>query len=89
MFPSTGTVTGVIISIFVLQVSSKHVENSQEYDYSWAVDSVDKEQIRDYLKELAKEPHLAGLERDEALAAWIKGQWESIGLDEVNNFVSK
>jgi len=83
MFPSIGTVGSFIISIFVLQVSSKNVDKSQDYDYSWAVDGVDKEQIREYLKELAKEPHLAGLERDEALAAWIKEQWESIGLDEV------
>lgn len=75
----------VIISIFGLQVSSKHVEKSEDYDYSWAIDSVNRTQIREYLKELAKEPHLAGLERDEALAAWIKEQWESIGLDEVKS----
>ena len=37
-------------------------------DYSWALDSVNRSQIREYLKVLAKEPHLAGLERDEWLA---------------------
>merc|ERR1711936_412056 len=53
------------------------------YDYSWAVDAVNTSQIREYLKELSLEPHLAGLERDEALAKWIGETWENIGLDSV------
>ena len=56
---------------------------NEEYDYSWAVDAVNKTQIREYLKELSLEPHLAGLERDEALAKWIESEWNDAGLDSV------
>ena len=52
-------------------------------EYSWAIDSVNRSQIRDYLRELAKEPHLAGLDRDEWLAGWIADVWRDVGLDEV------
>ena len=54
-----------------------------DYDYSWAIESVNPFQIREYLRELAKEPHLAGLERDEWLAGWIAQEWRDVGLDEV------
>ena len=54
-----------------------------EYDYSWAVNAVNKTKIREYLKELSLEPHLAGLERDEALARWIESEWLEAGLDSV------
>ena len=63
-------------------VSSKTVPSSG-YDYSWAMKGVNRSQIREYLRELAKEPHLAGLERDETLAEWIAEEWRSVGLDEV------
>ena len=61
----------------------QHRGEEEDYDYSWAIESVNKTQIREYLRELAKEPHLAGLERDEWLAGWIAQVWRDIGLDEV------
>ena len=62
---------------------NKGAKVSDDYDYSWAVDAVNKSQIREYLKELSLEPHLAGLERDEALAKWIEAEWNNAGLDSV------
>ena len=55
--------------------------DQSEYDYSWAVEAVNRTQIREYLMELARQPHLAGLERDEELAAWIADTWRDIGND--------
>jgi len=68
-----------------LQVRAKVVKESvtADYDYSWAMDAVNRTQIREYLIELSREPHMAGLERDEYLATWMKQEWERIGLDEV------
>merc|ERR1712142_962461 len=57
--------------------------NGAGYDYSWAMDAVNKSQIREYLIELSLEPHMAGLERDEALAKWIETEWSEAGLDSV------
>jgi len=57
--------------------------NGEGYDYSWAMDAVNKSQIREYLIELSLEPHMAGLERDEALAKWIETEWSEAGLDSV------
>jgi len=62
------------------EVQSKQ---DDEYDYSWAMQGVNKSQIREYLKEISKEPHMAGLERDEKLASWIATEWEISGLDSV------
>jgi len=53
------------------------------YDYSWAMEAVNWTQIREYLVVLSKEPHMAGLERDEFLARWIAAEWEAAGLDSV------
>merc|ERR1712142_881595 len=57
--------------------------NGEGYDYSWAMDAVNKSQIREYLIELSLEPHMAGLERDEELAKWIEEEWVKAGLDSV------
>ena len=65
-------------------VSGLAVPGSEaDYDYSWAMQGVNRTQIKEYLRELASEPHLAGLERDENLAKWIAEEWRSVGLDEV------
>ena len=45
---------------------------------------IDTNMIRDYLKELSKEPHIAGLKRDNELTEWIKTKWEDAGLDHVD-----
>ena len=68
----------------VSEASPRRLEEAEDdYDYSWAVESVNRSQIREYLRELAKEPHLAGLARDEWLAGWIADVWREVGLDEV------
>ena len=36
---------------------------------------VDPTLIRSYLEELSAEPHMAGLERDELLAAYVADEW--------------
>ena len=47
------------------------------------IDSVEPENIRENLKFLSQEPHLAGLRRDQELTEWIKAEWEKSGLDKV------
>ena len=48
-----------------------------------ALEDIDADKIRLYLKYLTKEPHLAALKRDKELTNWIKDQWEDSGLDRV------
>merc|ERR1711892_1382903 len=61
----------------------KGAKIAEDYDYSWAMDAVNKTQIKEYLRELSLEPHMAGLERDEALTSWIEKEWNEAGLDSV------
>ena len=76
--------TLLAVSLAASLVSSHAVPEAEAgYDYTWAMQGVNRTQIREYLRELAKEPHLAGLERDENLAQWIAEEWRSVGLDEV------
>ena len=56
----------------------------ESYDYSWAIDAVNRSNIREYLAHLSSEPHLAGLGRDEDLARWVESQWLKAGLDRVS-----
>ena len=49
---------------------------------------VDPTLIRSYLEELSAEPHMAGLERDELLAAYVADEWRKAGLDKVHCFSS-
>jgi len=45
------------------------------------LESVSSEKLRDFLKELSKEPHIAASARDEELTSWIRSQWKEFGLD--------
>ena len=45
---------------------------------------VDENNIRKFLKELSKKPHIAASARDRELVAWIKSQWEDFGLESVS-----
>ena len=36
--------------------------------------------IREFLQELAREPHVAGQARDEWLAQWVADQWTEVGF---------
>ena len=71
------------VSLAALVLSHAVPGDEAGYDYTWAMEGVNRTQIREYLRELAREPHLAGLERDENLAQWIAEEWRSVGLDEV------
>ena len=48
-----------------------------------ALESVDSNKLRSYLKELTKEPHIAGHQRDNELIEYIRKTWTDIGLDRV------
>lgn len=64
----------------------RHVEDAFEAEQDMikeAIDSFDSQQIRNYLKYLTDEPHIAALERDRTLTRWIKDTWEQSGLDRV------
>jgi N-acetylated-alpha-linked acidic dipeptidase len=45
--------------------------------------SVDAERIRDFHKEYAAKPHVAGSPRDRELAEWTRDRWREYGLEEV------
>lgn len=45
--------------------------------------NVDADQLRSYLKELTKEPHIAGHRRDNELIDYIYNAWKDMGLDRV------
>ena len=48
-----------------------------------SLNDVNADNIRTYLKELTKEPHIAGHRRDEELTEWIRQAWLDMGLDRV------
>ena len=48
-----------------------------------ALAKVDTDSLRNYLKVLTSQPHIAGQARDTELTNWIKKSWEDNGLDEV------
>ncbi|HEY7475652.1 MAG TPA: M28 family metallopeptidase [Vicinamibacterales bacterium] len=45
--------------------------------------SVEAERIRDFHKEYAAKPHVAGTPRDRELAEWTRDRWREYGLDDV------
>ena len=45
--------------------------------------SVNRTHIRETLKHLSEIPHIAGKDRDKQLVEFIKGKFESFGLDHV------
>ena len=47
------------------------------------LENVSTDNLRSYLQELSKEPHIAGQKRDNELTDWIKKEWNEMGLDEV------
>ena len=48
-----------------------------------ALENVASNQIREFHKILTKEPHIAGLRRDNELTNWIVDNWKAFGLDKV------
>ena len=47
------------------------------------LENVDTNILRSYLKELTKEPHIAGHRRDNQLIDYIQKAWTDMGLDRV------
>ena len=47
------------------------------------LENVDTNNLRSYLKELTKEPHIAGHRRDNQLIDYIQKAWTDMGLDRV------
>ncbi|XP_023326545.1 N-acetylated-alpha-linked acidic dipeptidase-like protein [Eurytemora carolleeae] len=64
--------------------SSRNLIKDSGREYEWEMAEVDSNQIREYLIELSKEPHMAGLERDKELAEWMAETWRSAGIDSVS-----
>jgi hypothetical protein len=48
-----------------------------------ALENVNSDNLRSYLKTLTKEPHIAGQKRDNELIEWIRQSWLDMGLDRV------
>ena len=46
--------------------------------------NVDEKNIRKFLKELSRKPHLAASKRDKELVTWIKSQWKKFGIESVS-----
>jgi N-acetylated-alpha-linked acidic dipeptidase len=47
-------------------------------------ESVDADRIRDFHKEYAAKPHVAGTPRDRELAEWTRDRWREYGLEDVD-----
>ena len=47
------------------------------------IEKIDGPKLREFLKYLTAEPHIAALRRDQELTEWIKDSWEDMGLDRV------
>ena len=45
--------------------------------------AIDRDRIRDNLRFLSSEPHMAGTPRDTVLANWVKKRWREAGLEDV------
>ena len=79
-----GSVPAEMAQAEALMNSLTHDQFAEEKEFIEEVlENVDSDSIRSYLKELTKEPHIAGQERDEELTQWIKKAWEDMGLDHV------
>lgn len=80
-------ILGIIIGYFSKSSSENESKLKSGHDILDFVKKAHKklnaEQIRTYHKFLTKEPHIAGLKRDNELTDWIKEEWESHGLDKV------
>ena len=48
-----------------------------------ALENVNSDNLRSYLKELTKGPHIAGHRRDNELIDYIRRSWTNMGLDRV------
>lgn len=48
-----------------------------------ALEDVNSDNLRSYLKRITKEPHIAGSKQDEELVEYIKDAWIDMGLDRV------
>ena len=69
-------------SRLVSKINKDQFENEKDIIIE-ALENVNANEIRSYLKELTKEPHIAGRRRDEELTDWIKKSWTQMGLDHV------
>jgi len=65
------------------EVGRQRRSDGSDRDWTWEMNSVDTTKIREYLKVLSEEPHMAGLDRDKFLVDWLSETWRSFGLDEV------
>jgi len=81
-------VVGILIGVFGVGgqsgVPSKPDRFQDREFVNSALEEVDRESLRGYLKELSKEPHIAAGRRDKELVKWMKDQWESAGIETVS-----
>lgn len=63
-----------------IPVADRSVLSDEEMIDS-AINDVSTDNLREYLKNLTKEPHIAGQKRDKELIKWIRESWESFGFD--------
>lgn len=67
--------------IFGFSESSSAAQRSLESRFQ---QSVEADSIRDFHKEYAAKPHVAGSPRDRELAEWTRDRWREYGLEEVD-----
>ncbi len=68
-------------SIYGFASSSVATQRSLESRFQ---QSVEADSIRDFHKEYAAKPHVAGSPRDRELAEWTRDRWREYGLEEVD-----
>ncbi|PVD19368.1 hypothetical protein C0Q70_19856 [Pomacea canaliculata] len=81
---------GVLIGWFshtqpTTQSTSGQTEaDDSSYFIDFILNNVNKDNIRNYLREYSKEPRLEGTEKDAELARLMQSQWQANGLDDVH-----
>jgi N-acetylated-alpha-linked acidic dipeptidase len=69
------------LGIYGFAASSVTAQRSLESRFQ---QSVEADSIRDFHKEYAAKPHVAGSPRDRELAEWTRDRWREYGLEEVD-----
>eukprot|EP00092_Neocalanus_flemingeri_P089241 GFUD01112903.1.p1 GENE.GFUD01112903.1~~GFUD01112903.1.p1 ORF type:complete len:755 (-),score=192.43 GFUD01112903.1:119-2383(-) len=81
-------IIGILIGRYGISSSASKAATEDRFDdkqfVSDVLDKVDGQSLRQFLKTLTEEPHIAASKRDSFLTKWIKEKWMEFGFDSVS-----
>jgi len=81
-------IIGILVGYFSISSPSPLTATEDKFDDKEFVTNVlgkvDSDNLREFLKVLTEEPHIAASDRDRFLTNWIKQKWIEFGLDSVS-----